>query len=114
MPFPQVQTGLLTQSLKLAPLTAATYTANASDWVVFTGGASTVVTLPAAALGAVVAVTNQVGTFTVTVKTVEGAGNTIAGAAGNTGYVVPAGGVGAASTQAVFVSDGTNWQCVSR
>jgi len=114
MPFPQVQTGLLTQGLNLKSLTAATYTALPGDLIVFSGGASTVVTLPAASLGAVVVVTNQVGTYTVTVKTVEGASNTIAGAAGNTGYVVPAGGTGANSTQAVFVGDGTNWQCVSR
>jgi len=112
MAYPQVASGIVTPSLNPVAVTAATYTAKNGDLIEFGGGASTVVTLPAVSQGGVVVVLNQVGTFTVTVKTAEGT-NTIAGILGSTGYVVPAGGTGTSQTQATFVADGTNWQRVA-
>lgn len=85
----------------------ASYTASNGDVVLYTPTANSVVTLPAVALGGPVRVVNLAGTYTVTVKTADG--STVQGVAGTTGYVVPAGGTGASSTHATFVSNGTNW-----
>lgn len=117
MGFPQVMSGLLLEGMN-APhaLSAAAYTAKHGDIVVCSGGASAyTVTLPAASEAGVVVVLNQDATtaHTATIETAEGASNTIAGVAGNTGYVLPVGGTGASQTQAVCVSDGTNWQVIS-
>lgn len=117
MPFPQVQSGILTPAMN-APRTVATATATAlnGDIIVCAGGgAAYTITLPAASGAGVVVVANQDATagHTATVVTAEGASNKIAGAAGNTGYVIPVGGLGVAQTQIVCVSDGTNWQVIS-
>ena len=111
MPFPQMNTALDVPWANFVKFTASTHTALAGDFLVFSGSANTTVTLPAASEGAIVAVENIVGTYTVTVKSVEGT-NKIAGATGSTGYVVPAGGTGAGATKATFVSDGTDWHVV--
>ncbi len=118
MPFPQFATGLLTTALNAArAISTATATAVASDVIVCSGGAGAyTITLPAVTLGAVVVVINQDSTaaHTVTVVSAEGAGTKVAGAAGDTGVVLPVGGLGVAQVQGVFASDGTNWQMISR
>lgn len=113
MGYPQVATGKLLPFLNPTAQVGATYTANHGDLVEYTPTGASTITLPAASLAGVVAVIN-LAAFAITIKTAEGAANNIQGVAGNTGYVLPAGGVGAAATQAVCVSDGTSWWVVSR
>lgn len=113
MPFPQVNTGLLLTGLTPVAEAGAAYTASHGQLVEYTPTADSILTLPAASLGGLVAVIN-LAAYTVTVKTAEAASNHIQGVSGATGYVIPSGGTAASATQAVFVSDGTNWWCVSR
>lgn len=96
----------LVVAANFTPQVGAAYTASPGDVVLHTPTAASVVTLPPVAQGGPVRVVN-LAAFTVTVKSADG--STVQGVVGTTGYVVPTGGVGAASTRASFSSDGTNW-----
>lgn len=96
----------LVAAANFTPQVGATYTAAPGDVVLHTPTANSVVTLPPVAQGGPVRIVN-LAAFTITVKSADGA--TVQGVVGTTGYVVPNGGVGAASTRASFSSDGTSW-----
>lgn len=103
MLFPQNLRGTNKSNGNNISVTAvATYNAVNGDIVQYTPTAASVVNLPPVAQGGPVTVVN-LAAFTITVKTTDG--STIQGVAGSTGYVIPAGGTGAAATVATFVSD---------
>ena len=111
MAFPAVQTsGLVTSGNIVAK--SASYTAANGDVALVTTGSSTItVTLPPVAQGGPVTVRKVDTGGTGTAKVVTADGSQIDGGSGSTGVTYT---TASTISGATFVSDGTNWWCVSK